>query len=93
MDFKTYLKQQELSKTTVEAYHYNTLKFISFLDKDNTEPERCTEKEIMLYLNYLQKKELDIVTKKMQLYSLKHFFNFQIETGQRKDNPAKKIKL
>lgn len=93
MDFKQYLKQQELSKTTVVAYHYNTLKFISFLDQTNTEIENCTEKEIMLYLNHLQKKGLDTVTKKMQLYSLKHFFNFLIATGRRPDNPVKKIKL
>ena len=36
MDFKAYLKQQELSKTTAEMYHYQTMNFISFLDKDNT---------------------------------------------------------
>ena len=93
MDFKNYLNKQGLSKTTVEAYYNNTLKFISFLDKDNTEVEQCTEKEIMLYLNHLQKKGLDVVTKKMQLYSLKHFFNFQIENNHRKDNPVKRIKL
>ena len=93
MDFKQYLKQQELSKTTIEAYHYNTLKFISFLDQTNTETENCSEKEIMLYLNHLQKKGLDNVTKKMQLYSLKHFFNFLIATGRRPDNPVRKIKL
>ena len=56
MDFKTYLKKQELSQNTVEMYYYHTMNFISFLDKDNTEVENCTEKEILLYLSYLQKK-------------------------------------
>ena len=93
MDFKSYLKQQELSKTTVETYYYNTMSFISFLDKDNTEVERCTAKEIMLYLNHLQKKGVDNTTKKLRLYALKHFFNFQIQTNKRQDNPAKRIKI
>ncbi|MCO6175384.1 tyrosine-type recombinase/integrase [Flavobacterium sp. NRK F10] len=93
MDFKRYLKEQGLSKTTIEAYHYNTLKFISFLDQTNTEAETCSAKEILLYVSYLQKKGVDAVTKKMQLYSLKHYFSFLIEHKKRKDNPAKKIKL
>jgi integrase/recombinase XerD len=93
MDFKSYLKKQELSKTTVAMYHYHTMDFISFLDKDNTEAEQCTEKEIMLYLNHLQKKNVDNATKKLRLYALKHFFNFQIENNKRDDNPAKRIKI
>lgn len=93
MDFKAYLKQQELSNSTAEMYHYQTMNFISFLDKDNTEVENCTEKEIMLYLGYLQKQGIAPETRKLRLSALKHFFNFQIENNQRKDNPANRIKL
>lgn len=93
MDFKAYLQQQELSKTTAKMYHYQTMNFISFLDKDNTEIEDCTEKEIMLYLGHLQKKNISRETRKLRLSALKHFFNFQIENNQRKDNPANRIKL
>lgn len=93
MDFRNYLKQQELSKTTAQMYHYHTMDFISFLDRDNTETENCTEKEIMLYLNHLQKKGVDNTTKKLRLYALKHFFNFQIENNKRQDNPARRIKI
>lgn len=93
MDFKSYLKRQELSKTTAEMYHYQTMNFISFLDKDNTEVENCTEKEIMLYLAHLQKKGIASETRKLRLSALKHFFNFQIENNKRKDNPANRIKL
>lgn len=93
MDFKAYLKKQGLSKSTVEMYYYHVMNFISFLDKDNTEVENCSEKEIMLYLNHLQKKGIDAVTRKLRLYSLKHFFDFQIENHKKEYNPAKKIKL
>lgn len=93
MDFKTYLKQQELSTTTAKMYHYQTMNFIEFLAKDNTEIENCTEKEIMLYLAHLQKQGIASETRKLRLSALKHFFNFQIENNQRKDNPANRIKL
>lgn len=93
MDFKSYLKQQGLSQSTTEMYYYQTMNFVSFLDKDNTQVEKCTEKEIMLYLGYLQKKGLGQETRKLRLSALKHFFSFQIEINQRKDNPANRIKL
>lgn len=92
-DFKAYLKNKGKSKTTVEAYHYHILNFLSFLDKDNTEVENCTEKEIMLYLNELNKKELSQQTKKLRLYPIKHYFDYLIENKKAKSNPAKKIKL
>jgi len=53
MDFKTYLKQKKLIKTTVKMYHYQAMYFISILDKDNTEVENCTEKEFILCLSHL----------------------------------------
>jgi len=93
MDLKTYLRQQELSKTTVETYHYHTLDFIAFLERDTTEVENCTEKEILLYLNHLQKQGVGNQTKKLRLYALKHFFDYQIANNQRNDNPAKRIKI
>ena len=78
MDFKSYLKEQGLSKTTVESYFYHVLSFIAFLDKNNIEEQNYTEKEVMLYLNHLQKTGIVNVTKKIRLYALKHFFNYQI---------------
>ncbi len=69
------------------------LDFISFLDKDNTEIENATSKEILLYLSILQKKGVGNITKKIRLYALKHFFNYQIENQVRTDNPAKRIKI
>jgi|SRR5690606_8166441 len=93
MSFRDYLKNKELSKTTAEMYHYHTMEFIAFLDSDNTEPENCTEKELMLYLNHLQKKEVSNITKKLRLFALKYFFDYQIENNKRNDNPAKRIKI
>lgn len=93
MDFKTYLKNTQHSNTTIEHYYMHTMDFINFLDKDNTEVENCTEKEIMLYLQDLQKRKLSQATKKIRIYALKQFFEYQIETGMRTDNPAKRIKI
>jgi integrase/recombinase XerD len=93
MNFKTYLKNEGLSKTTVNHYHMHLMDFMSFLDTDNTEIENATTKEVLLYLRLLQNKGVGNITKKIRLYALKHFFNYQIENEIRIDNPAKKIKI
>lgn len=93
MDFKNYLRNIELSPSTREMYYLHAMNFISFLDKDNTEIENCTEKEILLYLHSLQKKELSQQTKKLRIYAIKHYFDYLIETGISVENPAKRIKL
>ncbi len=93
MDFKRYLQNKNLSKTTAEHYYYHMMDFITFLEKDNTEPEECTPKEIMLYLNHLQKQGINNDTKKVRLYALKHYFDYLLENKQISTNPAKRIKL
>lgn len=71
----------------------HVIDFISFLEKDNTEIENVTTKEILMYLSILQKKGVGNITRKIRLYALKHFFSYQIENEQRTDNPVKQIKV
>ena len=93
MNFKTYLKNKGLSKETTKHYNMYVMDFISFLDTDNTEIENVTTKEILLYLKELQKRNIGGVTRKLRLYGLKHFFNYQIENQKRTNNPARRIKI
>ena len=93
MTFKEYLQNKELSKTTVKHYNMFVLDFMSYLDKDNTEPEQATEKEIMGYLQTLQKQGVSNDTRKLRLYALQHFFTYQIDNKRRIDNPVKRIKI
>ena len=92
-DFRAYLKQKELSKTTVETYYYYLMNFLSFLDSDNTEVENCTAKEIMSYLNHLKKNKLSTKSRQMNLTAIKHFFDYLVENKRIISNPAKRIKL
>ena len=93
MNFKTYLKEQGLSKATVKHYYMHLMDFISFLDKDTTEIENATSKEVLLYLRELQKRGVESVTRQIRIYALRHFFDYQIATQVRTDNPAKRIKI
>ncbi len=91
--FKNYLQSQGKSKSTVTHYTTYVLDFISFLDRDNTEPENATGKEVMAYLHYLQKKGQENKTRSIRLGVLKLFFSWQIDREKRSDNPASHLKI
>jgi len=91
--FKDYLQSHGKSKSTISHYNSYALDFISFLDKDNTEIENATAKEVLSYLNHLQKKGQENKTRSIRLNVIKQFFNWQIEQGHRIDNPIAHLKI
>jgi integrase/recombinase XerD len=91
--FKNHLESQGKTKSTVTAYSSYALDFISYLDADNTEVENATAKEVLSYLNHLQKKGQENKTRNIRLNVIKQFFNWQIEQGQRADNPIAHLKI
>jgi len=93
MNFINYLESQGKSKSTIQHYNTYLLDFISYLDKDNTELENATAKEVMSYLNVLQKRGQENKTRAIRLGVINHFFKYQIERELRKDNPIKHIKI
>ncbi len=91
--FKTYLQKEGKSKSTLERYHTHVINFISWLDRDNTEIENTTAKEVLAYLNQLQKQGDSNMTRNLKLNAIRQFFNYQIKHGHRSDNPIQHLKL
>ena len=91
--FKDYLQSQGKSKSTVSHYSSYALDFLAWLDKDHTEPENATAKEVLSYLNHLQKKGQESKTRNIRLNVIKQFFNYQIEQGHRTDNPVQHLRI
>jgi len=93
MSFKNYLESQGKSKSTVSHYTTYALDFLSWLDRDNTEPEQATAKEVLAYLNHLQRRGQENKTRNIRLNVIKQFFIWQIEQGQRSDNPIQHLRI
>ena len=91
--FIKYLQSQGKSKSTVKHYNTYILDFISYLDADNTAIEDITAKEVLHFLKHLQSKGQENKTRNIRLNVIKHFFNWQIETGNRTDNPVAHLKI
>lgn len=93
MSFKKYLQAEGKSKSTLERYYTHVLNFISWLDQDNTEIEDTTAKEVLAYLNHLQKQGDSNATRNLKLNAIKHFIHYQVREGHRADNPIQHLKL
>jgi integrase/recombinase XerD len=91
--FKQYLESHGKSKTTVKHYSTYIFDFLGWLDKDRTEIENATAKEVLSYLNHLQKRGQENKTRNIRLNVIKQFFNYQIDCGHRTENPVSHLKI
>jgi len=91
--FERYLQSRGLGRATIKCYSREAMEFIVWCDMQNIEVENCSQTEITGYLKHLQDKGQQNKTRNINLNILKHFFDWQIQAGQRVDNPAKHIKI
>jgi len=91
--FKEHLESHGKSKSTVTHYNTYALDFLAWLDKDKTTIENATAKEVLSYLSHLQKRGQENKTRNIRLNVIKQFFNFQIDCGQRTENPVQHLKI
>lgn len=88
-----YLQSQGKSKSTVTHYHKYILDFISYLDQDNTAPENVTAKEVLGFLNLLQKQGQCNTTRGIRLTAINHYFDWLIYQEIIAAHPSREIKI
>jgi len=64
-----------------------------FTNYQNGKEKNATLKDILEYINYLRKENLNPKTLKSALLSIKIYYKYLQETGQRKDHPCLKLNL
>ena len=80
--------EKGLSENTVASYTADLASLLSFLKKGNLELENITGDVLMLYLGFLNEKELSSRSVARHLSSLRSFFDFAVEQNFFKANPA-----
>lgn len=91
--FKNYLLSKDLSSSTVEHYHTHVMDFLAWLDQQQIEAETAAGKDVSGYLHMLKKRGNGNITRSVQLFAIKHFFDYQVQAEKRIDNPAKYLKI
>ena len=90
MTIKEYLLKT-YSKSTLNSNLYNIKHFTDYFPG---KPEKADYRDILQYLEHLRKNcNLHPKTLKHRLYAVKIYFNYLLETGQRKDHPCSELNL
>jgi site-specific recombinase XerD len=87
--FRSYLVEKYSSKS-VKSYQSRVQQYLDYLDVDGTE---ASQVEILEYIGYLRSEKSHPKTIRHHLYSIKIYYNYLQETGQRKDHPCKSLHL
>ena len=87
MNIKDYLSQS-LMQSSVQSYLYDINKY----KKNNKNAEKYDYQKVMQYIEILRN-EHSISNIKRVIASIKKYYDYLIETGKRKDNPARAIKI
>ena len=86
-NLEDYLKQN-LQESSAESYLYNIEKY----KKNNKNADKYDYQKIMQYIEILRN-NYKPSTIKVRIGCIKKYYDYLIEIGKRKDNPAKSIKL
>ena len=83
--------EKKYSKSTLASNLYNIKRFTDYYDK---KAPKATFKEVLNYIEHLRKNyNLHPKTLRHCLYGVKIYFNYLLETGQRKDHPCSELFL
>lgn len=83
--------EEKYSKSTLSSNLYNIKRFTDYYDK---KAPKATFKEVLQYIEHLRKNyNLHPKTLRHCLYGVKIYFNYLLETGQRKDHPCSELFL
>lgn len=93
MTFKKYLKQRGHAPVTIHNTERSVLDFLTWLDKQNMEAEQVRHADLLAYIHYHQKKQLQQQTIERYLNAIRQFYGFQVSIGAVKSNPVTGIKL
>lgn len=90
MELEQYLREQN-APSTAKAYQREISLFFTSLESKSINPETATYSQIMDYIGELRKKGKQNLG--VSLAAIKKYYAYLMTTNQRKNNPAKSIKL
>lgn len=92
MELERYLKTR-VAPGTAARYMREIDPFFLSLERKQINPKTATYSELMEYIGERRKRYKNVATIGCVLQAVKHYYAYLVATGQRKDNPAKSIRL
>lgn len=93
MNFEDYLKQKQLSHSSIESYTATLNRFLQWLEKQKIEPEQVRYADVLAYMKHCQQQGAVQRTIQSYLNSIRNFYDHLIEKQQVKTNPLQNVKV
>jgi site-specific recombinase XerD len=90
--FKAWLNKR-YRLNTIRAILGNTKRFRHWCETQNINPEQSSYNELLDFINYNSSKGDVKRTVNQKIGTIKHYFNYLIESGIREDNPATELRI
>lgn len=92
-EYKTYLEQENYSKSTIKSYVTGIELFLKWCKRNHTNPEMIDYQTILKYVKYLQRKNNSKKTVKHQIGITKNYFKYLLSENYRADNPIENVNI
>lgn len=82
--------QEKYSKTAIAGYQHMIGQYLAYMGK---EAKKALYQDVLNYIGYLRTRELHPKTLRNNLFAIKIYYRWLIETGQRNDHPCQDLNL
>jgi integrase/recombinase XerD len=86
--FTEYLQAKKFTKVTVDAYSKYSERFLAWLDDEELKAESFIYNDLLEFMRHCQNRGVTKHSVQMILCIVRHYCNYLIHEGKRKDNPA-----
>jgi site-specific recombinase XerD len=91
--FIDYLKNREMSPSSIDSYHVQAGRFLAWLKAENMKPGQVRHADILSFMKHCQKKGISQRTVQLYTGCVKTYYDHLIEQGAVKINPMQGIKV
>lgn len=93
MNFKIYLAKQGYRKSTVCGHLQDLRRFENWCKDQDINPTKASYENLLKFIQFKQKASVSKSTINNHLNSIHKYFDYLIKSNERKDNPAKDLRL
>lgn len=93
MNFKSYLEKQGFRQSTVSGHLQDLKRFENWCTDQNIKPTKASYENLLKFIQFKQKDGVSKSTINNHLNSIHKYFDYLIKSDERKDNPAKDLRL
>lgn len=91
--FEEYLKQQHFAASTIKGHQEDLERFKKWCNKENISYVNADYNKLLKFIRQTRARGVSKSSINIHLNSISKYYDYLIETGKRKENPAKELRL